>query len=801
MGTAISDWTYEKSWQEPEEIKIDYVALINPDKPSQGTEERSATFTDEQWSETWTKYNTFAYQNPDNTYDVNDYVIYRLRRTHTTAAAICPNYFKALLEAGERVTNVKVFRDEETELFYEKSQEEGGWRVSSELTTTYVKEIELIGALPIEEWQGFVEDPSLTQDLYDFMIASTVDKQYFVHSINKGNRYASYGKLRATQNYYKTTTITRSALGFTQEGQQYFEDILKEETAQDRDAPGAQVYTITRSALKAAKKLQADGVQVNSGFGRVMMEEKPNDYDEAEEDLDEDDIEPDDEGEAADTSTSGDPNNDGGGDSSGSGGSGGGNTGSGGNTGGGTVSSVDLVGNDLLTLWESWSPYGDSGTGILQKDSVWSGDPATATDKKPLYYLTTGSDPGSKGEFDVNTLSPRNITRFKISSISEDNYVTNPFKVGERIFLNNKSGSCSWWYLIRSVSTDGKVATVKYIEDILRPVYADYLCERLAERFPYRILVTGVNDSSDKVFTLPYAPDDFMVCLDGDFHVVPGNAQEAAARYVAVQLRLLDGQTKGINVTTSLKELPSKPFADVYLNMLGTSIYGRMNGTTWAFNESGCVVSADIIYGGHAGRDGTEAGRRQRQRILERNAACPVGQTEGWINPPDGLTNNDLPEVVATANPEESVRKANSIDVDPEFDLDDLPCNFWQEVLPVTDYNEIAAEEITTDHVFATQSIPNLVGATRTRATVKGFDGTIFLEPEQITLVTRTLAENEYVDTTYYPKPLVTRTMTYAQVQGWNPDEGGGGGPEPPDPEQPTIDCTLRVKTGFGPVN
>lgn len=784
MGIS-GDWTYEKSWQEPEEINIEYEVLIDRNDPSKGTEKKTATFTDHQWSETWSKYQTFAHLNKDNTYDVQDYVIYRKRRTYTTAAAVAANIFKGKLEGRAYVTNQEVYRDEITEYTYQKAED--GWAQESETTTNYISGWEYAGSLPIQDFRPFVTG-HYASNLNDTITANTTVK-YF-QSTNIASHLNNYdSSITAKRIYSKTTTLTRTALALTQEGQHYLQALLKQETGESGEGGGSSApdYVATAAAWREGKKLQADGTQVNSSLGRLSIERKPNEYDEAEEDLQEDD--PIDEGgdDSADTATGSDNNDQ--------------TTHSA--ISSSTNNSVDLIGTDLSDLWSSWSPYGDSGTGIIDNEKVWDGDPASGSDNKPLYYMKIGGGVDNRGEISVNSSDPFNVSRIKISPVSADGFATNPFQVGERIFLNSNSGAFNWWYRIRSVSSDGKTAHVNYIEDILRPVYSDWLYggQNLIPNWPYRALVTGVSDSSDRVFEMPFAPDDFMICRGGDFVLVPANQQEAAARYIAVQKRLLEGQTRGVNVTTSLKEIPSAPFADVYLNMLGTSIYGRLNGTTWAFNESGCVVSTDIIYGGHAGRDGTEQGLRQRRLILERNAQCQVGQTEGWIQPPDGLTNDDLPLVEAITNDPAEVRKANTLDVDDDFDPNDPPCSFWTEDLPLLEEDEIPAEELQTDHVFLPQPVTSLEGRTRTRARLTVLNGTPFIEPEQITLVTRTLAENEFVDTDHYPKPLITRTMTYAKVQGWKPDEGGGGGPEPPDPEQPTIDCTLRVKAGFGPTN
>ncbi len=532
MGLS-GDWTYEKSWQEPESINIDFEVLIDKNDPSKGTKQETAVFTDQQWSETWSQYATFAHQNPDNTYDTQDYVIYRLRRTYTTAAAVCPNLFKGLLEAGKKVTNTDVYRDEETNYVYIKTDD--GWAAESETTSGFISGYEYAGALPLVDFRPFLGVGTLNSNLDETILATTTTKEF--QSTNVA-RKLSNATVSAKRIYSKTTTLTRSAFALTQEGQHYLQALLKQETGGDTESGAA--WLVPLSAWNEGEKMQADGTQVNSTLGRLALERKPNEYDEAEEDLSEDDALDEgagtngDDGDTADTSTGGD-DDDGQSDSS---------DGRKGTTSDNTGNRVDLIGTDLTKLWESWSPYGDSGTGIVDNNKVWDGDPASGSDNKPLYTMKVGGGGvADRGEIRVNTSDPKRVRQIKISPISEDGFATNPFETGERIFLNSATGAYSWWYRIRAVSKNGRAAEVKYIDDILRPTYQDILYggQNLTAGWSYRALVTGVSDSSDRVFEMPYAPDDFLICLDGDFHVVPADQQQAAARYAYVQKRPHEG--------------------------------------------------------------------------------------------------------------------------------------------------------------------------------------------------------------------------------------------------------------------
>ena len=94
------------------------------------------------------------------------------------------------------------------------------------------------------------------------------------------------------------------------------------------------------------------------------------------------------------------------------------------------------------------------------------------------------------------------------------------------------------------------------MDNITQSSLLDYVCRKLEEDWRIKVLVSSVSDRGSRVFNMPYAPDDFMKCSDGRFVLVPGGAQAAATDYVNVQMRLLEGQTRGVNVTTSLRQIP-----------------------------------------------------------------------------------------------------------------------------------------------------------------------------------------------------------------------------------------------------
>lgn len=797
------NWTYEKAWAEPETIKIRYEGKRESEESGPQVQEYVTT----QWSEVYTEYKTFAYiDRSNNQPQIQDLVIQRIRIQYTTSAALCGNFYKWLLEAPLREeTNgsfqepgsTEVTRTETTEIKYAKSTKDGSYVPDTETTTTLISGWEYLGSQPVKDFRPWhnssLDDYSepfyfgpLRKDLEKEYVASVVEKQYFATDWERDAPGWYIGNAKEKRTYTRQTTKVQTMYALTQEGQQYVQKIYEDEPKNRTEPlyPNSR-YTQTQEAWKEGARLTTDGLSVNTSIGRWTLEEKPNDYDEAEEELDDESTDDDD----ADTADG---------------------SGSGGDEGAGATppeesgtsdTSADSVGEDLVSLWDKWSPYegsvGNQFPGTPNKE--WSGDPLNeASNPKPEYRVTIkkrNKAPENRGEIWVDSDKPTKVKQISISDVSYDNYWTNKMTVGQKVLINSPSGLCTYWYLIREVlDEEGRVAKVRFIENIVTPAWLQTTCRYLGEGWLVNALVTSVKDSSTRVFQMPYAPDDYMVCRDGSFRLVPGDARRAANSYLAVQKRLAEGQDSGINITTSLKELPSKPFADVYLNMLGVSVYGRTNGTTWAFNDSGCVVSTDIIYGGHAGQDGSSEGREARAAVVRQQSQCPIEQSEGWINPPDGLKIADLPVITSEIADPATVQKADSVEVEDDFDPTDPDCGLWTDLLPCAVNEDVLAETVETDHVFVKQTRPILVGAVRARAKFKEYPIGVDPDPtpEHIFLTVTTKASSDAVDTDQKPEPTITRTRTWAKVSGFGTGDGSSG------PKPPVFDCKLLVKPGFG---
>lgn len=783
--TVSGDWTYEKSWSEPKKVTIVYESPIDQTDIAKGSQQESVDYEDHQWSEVHTQYQTFEYVDEENTPRTQMLATKKIRTQHLTAVAVCANFFKWTLEAPmrgdtwtQKIQNKKLTRQETTEYAYDKTPT--GWTLKEETTKGDISGFEYLGSLPIKDFRPWAlnSGSALSSDLNRTYQSSHIYKSF--HATNKYASSSPTANTKAKRVYSRSYTKVMSMYAFTQEGQQYLDQVLSKENGAKDDNLGGGTYWRSRHAWDSGKEITSDGSSMNSSIGQLQIEEMPNEYDDAEEELNNDDDMNDDDA---------DSRNGGGEDDNGNQ-----------NSGQATKSigsSIGFAGGDLVKQWDEWGPY-DAQKGSQfpgsNNNNKWSGDVLKAADTKPQYNVHVGGvsgRPSQRGIICLNSSSPGAVSKISMSAVSWDGYVTAPFQAGQKILINSPSNLCTYWYLIRKVTSNDQVAEVQFMENITQSSYLNYACRLLEEDWRIKALVTSVTDRGSRIFTMPYAPDDYMKCRDGRFVLVPGGAQDAASDYVTVQMRLLEGQTRGVNVTTSLRQIPSEPFAAVYLNMLGTSIYGRTNGTSWAFNDSGCVVSTDIIYGGHAGRDGSPQGRQARTLIREQQAACPVEQSEGWIDPPDNLRLENLPYIEPSLNPLVDVRKQDSISVPDDFDPVDPDCGLWTDLLPIGQDDEVPLETVTTDHIFVSQAQPILVGRVRARASFKGF--AIGEQPEQpsehIYLRVTSKASNEYVDSVYKPTATITRTRTYPILI----DSGSTVDPKPPD-----LDCKLLVKPGFG---
>ncbi len=109
-------------------------------------------------------------------------------------------------------------------------------------------------------------------------------------------------------------------------------------------------------------------------------------------------------------------------------------------------------------------------------------------------------------------------------------------------------------------------------------------------------------------YRLTYAPDDTITAVNGtsagivDLTLLRGNARGRALEYGRIQNTIAFGHANGIEATTAAWELPSPPFAPVYLDVAGLSTAFRVHGRNWVAQNGCMVLTADLMFVGTVGR-------------------------------------------------------------------------------------------------------------------------------------------------------------------------------------------------------
>jgi hypothetical protein len=123
-------------------------------------------------------------------------------------------------------------------------------------------------------------------------------------------------------------------------------------------------------------------------------------------------------------------------------------------------------------------------------------------------------------------------------------------------------------------------------------------------------LVTGSASAVRRIeLSMPYSPDDTFrretVSTDPlryCYYSVSSDAAAKANLYGRVQNRILFGNRNGMNIQTAPENLPTTPFAPLYISANGVITQYRLNGTGWTIDANGIVASTDALYWGVVGK-------------------------------------------------------------------------------------------------------------------------------------------------------------------------------------------------------
>lgn len=137
--------------------------------------------------------------------------------------------------------------------------------------------------------------------------------------------------------------------------------------------------------------------------------------------------------------------------------------------------------------------------------------------------------------------------------------------------------------------------------------------------------ITGGQLNSVKEFRLPLEPADEQVSPSASVQKV--EIEQIAQEYAGTQNQMLYEHRLGRQFVTTLGVLPLYPYQCFHVEYNGVVATYRVNGTSFAFDQTQCLVSTDGLYAGVAG--GSIGGA-------------------GWVPLPPGTT--QLPAAPATVN-------------------------------------------------------------------------------------------------------------------------------------------------------
>lgn len=237
----------------------------------------------------------------------------------------------------------------------------------------------------------------------------------------------------------------------------------------------------------------------------------------------------------------------------------------------------------------------------------------------------------------------------------------------------------------------------------------------------------GVGGQANKndTFTLPFPADDVLSAeIDGDelfndwlvrLQVTPGKIQEQALRFARAMAYLSYGHAAGVSITTEIRNLPSEPFAPIYIDAAGVSAVFRCNGMSWGWSGDGLIVGADALLHGAAGS---------------------VGQVEfsdAWVPVPVAIAG--LP-VAPTASSNANPKPANTITTPNGFDPLN-PTGLWS-LLPTNGSDVPAVQRTVTAVVEPRNETLPVLAKTRSKASLIAFDYALTATTETLQVKTRT---------------------------------------------------------------
>lgn len=513
----------------------------------------------------------------------DDVVILRETETYATVASVNASLVKWRIENNQGLPTGSAFKKSKTEYKYITTAE--GPKVVEELTTEEITEYELAGSLAITDYTAWQPE------------------EIYLRSSLTLVTYEEKGGINSKP-YTKTVTSRSIAWGLTQEGQQVAAEMLKLETGNGE---------ITAKVVDSMKELISDGSETRSSLGKTPTPGRPTAQQMAAEEIQNKDNKNSTE-DFFESSQVNPPS---------------------------VVSNITTSGfsgssfqRNVDSQIKLRSPSDINSTvptftELELIDNQQPGDRYVVIETGTVYEWngTLWQAQGTYSEW-LNTQAGQDeavssfygIEDFPSVNTFADLFTIEGYDIGSQFLVKDSNLIYQWngstWENIGPIDPliKGTLESSINLVDIENPKLGDkYLILQTDEIWHWDgsewIPILNLQEWQDGQIsdyrrleiTMPYAPDSYY-SYAGSATIINGNAQQAAIKYGLMQNALISGHANGLNVTCAITSLPSEQFSLVYIDAEGISVAYKTDGTSFAFDSSGLVVSSDLLLAGVAGR-------------------------------------------------------------------------------------------------------------------------------------------------------------------------------------------------------
>lgn len=240
----MSDWTFSETIAPPRTITVRYA--------NQQGQQQSVALTSTDRGQTTSTFRPFTYLNEEGATEVTDVVVRKIETKRTTQASINGALVAGRLAAGLSLPSGDAITEIETT--YEYNTSTSGPVLAKERTETRLTLAEFAGGLAVPSYEAYTPGTSL--------ITSTIRETMNFTATSADGREVT-----------RTETSTWIAYGLTQEGQQSFNEQMKQTltVALDPDIGGAYIEDSVMSMIP----LVFQGTEVRTEIGRAPIPTKP----------------------------------------------------------------------------------------------------------------------------------------------------------------------------------------------------------------------------------------------------------------------------------------------------------------------------------------------------------------------------------------------------------------------------------------------------------------------------------------------------------------------------------------------